>query len=253
MMIPNNVDAALPKSFSQPNTNALSLSSMGFSRVLDAVIGNGMNEMKIAQTAGVVAWNNVMAMGKASFLWHFEREGVDMSKAINWNEDGSHTPTNDELAYLHKKYNVSNLSPQEQYDLFQELNAMNALSGDDLSAARVQSQAVHQHCMDENCPYVTGEDVNTNVMTIGARVGKSTRMNTMVPKGNKQVGVEMAWIGKSTEMGTDLYGNFVGIITERQNRPCGQTRKQDEMGSGVLEAQKKVAAILKGISEASGH
>ena len=196
-MIQNNVDLALPKSFNQPNTNAVSFFGMNFSRVLDSVIGNGMNEVKIAQTAGIVAWNKVMAMGKESFLRYFENEGVDISKAINWNADGSHKLTNDELAYLSKKYNVSNLSPQEQYDLFQELNAMNAISGDDLSAARVQSQAAHQHCMDENCPYVTGEDVNANVLTIGPRIGKSTGMNTMAPNSNKQVGVEMAWICKS--------------------------------------------------------
>jgi len=250
-MIQNNVDLALPNTISRSNTNAVRFSGMRFSRVLDSVTGNGPDEVKMAQTAGLATWNKVMEMGKASFLRYFENEGVDISKAIDWNADGSHKLTNDELAYLRNKYNVRNLSPQDQYNLFQELNAMNAISGDDLSAARLQSQAAHQHCMDENCPYVTGEDVNINVMTISAKVSKSTGTNVMVPRGNKQVGVEMAWTGKSTEMGTDLYGYFVGIITERQTRPCGQARKQDEIGAGVLESQKKVFDLLRGISEAS--
>ena len=246
MTIQNNVDFALPKSFTQSSTRATSFSDTSFSRVLDAWIGNGLHEARIAQTADIVGWNKVMAMGKASFLRYVEQKGVDIAKAIHWNADGSHKLSNDELAYLRVKYNVSNLSPQEQYDLFQELSAMNAISGDDISAARVQSQAVHQHCMEENCPYVTGEEINANVMPTGARVGKSTR-NTMMPNDNKQIGAEREWMSKSSEMGTDLYGYYVGIITERETRPCGQARKQDEISSGVLESQRKVFAILKSL------
>ena len=247
MTIQNNVDFALPKSFTQSSTKASSFFETSFSHVLDALISNDMNEAKIAQTTGIAGWNKVMAMGKASFLRYVEQKGVDTSKTIHWDADGSHKLTNDELAYLREKYNVRNLSPQEQYDLFQELSAMNAISGDDISAARVQSQAVHQHCMDENCPYVTGEDGNANVMSIGSKVGKSTRMNTMMTNDDKRISVEREWIGKSSEMGSDLYGYYVGIITERETRPCGQARKQDEIGAGVLGSQRKVFAILKSI------
>ena len=57
---------------------------------------------------------------------------IDTTKTINWESSGDHKLTAEEIAQLKEKYDVTNLSAQEYYDLMSDLTHMNVLSGNDV-------------------------------------------------------------------------------------------------------------------------
>lgn len=63
---------------------------------------------------------------------------IDTTKTINWESKGDHKLTADEIAQLKDKYDVTNLSPQEYYDLMSDLTHMEVLSGNDVMGVHVK-------------------------------------------------------------------------------------------------------------------
>lgn len=56
---------------------------------------------------------------------------IDTSKGINWEATGEKKLTEEQINSLKKKYDVTNLSSQEYYDLMSELTNMDVLSAED--------------------------------------------------------------------------------------------------------------------------
>lgn len=63
---------------------------------------------------------------------------IDTTKTINWESRGDHKLTADEIAQLKEKYDVTNLSPQEYYDLMSDLTHMEVLSGNDVMGVHLK-------------------------------------------------------------------------------------------------------------------
>lgn len=57
---------------------------------------------------------------------------IDTTKTINWQSSGDHTLTAEEIARLKEKYDVTNLTAQQYYDLMSDLTHMEVLSGSDV-------------------------------------------------------------------------------------------------------------------------
>lgn len=57
---------------------------------------------------------------------------IDTTKTINWQSSGDHTLTAEEIAQLKEKYDVTNLTAQQYYDLMSDLTHMEVLSGGDV-------------------------------------------------------------------------------------------------------------------------
>lgn len=64
---------------------------------------------------------------------------IDTSNTINWEATGEKKLTQEQIARLKEKYDVTNLSPQDYYDLMSELTHMDVLSAEDC----VGSQTIH--------------------------------------------------------------------------------------------------------------
>lgn len=56
---------------------------------------------------------------------------IDTSNTINWEATGEKKLTQEQIAQLKKKYDVTNLSSQDYYDLMSELTHMDVLSAED--------------------------------------------------------------------------------------------------------------------------
>lgn len=63
---------------------------------------------------------------------------IDTTKTINWESRGDHKLTADEITQLKEKYDVTNLSPQEYYDLMSDLTHMEVLSGNDVMGVHLK-------------------------------------------------------------------------------------------------------------------
>lgn len=63
---------------------------------------------------------------------------IDTTKTINWASSGDHKLTAEEIAQLKEKYDVTNLSAQEYYDLMSDLTHMNVLSADDIKSVHLK-------------------------------------------------------------------------------------------------------------------
>lgn len=63
---------------------------------------------------------------------------IDTTKTINWASSGDHKLTAEEIAQLKEKYDVTNLSAQEYYDLMSDLTHMNVLSADDVKSVHLK-------------------------------------------------------------------------------------------------------------------
>ena len=63
---------------------------------------------------------------------------MDTTKTINWESSGDHKLTSEEIAQLKEKYDVTNLSPQEYYDLMSDLTHMEVLSGSDVMGVHLK-------------------------------------------------------------------------------------------------------------------
>lgn len=57
---------------------------------------------------------------------------IDTAKPINWQSPGDHILSSEEIAGLKGKYDVTNISAQEYYDLMSDLTHMEVLSGSDV-------------------------------------------------------------------------------------------------------------------------
>lgn len=57
--------------------------------------------------------------------------GVKLKNQINWDSDGSGKLTDEQIRDLQERYDVTNLSRQEYYNLLTELVNLNVISGDD--------------------------------------------------------------------------------------------------------------------------
>ena len=66
-----------------------------------------------------------------AFLIGGTESDIDTTKKINWDSNGEMDLTAEQIALLKEKYDVTNLSPQEYYDLMSDLTNWNVLSGDD--------------------------------------------------------------------------------------------------------------------------
>ena len=62
---------------------------------------------------------------------------IDTTKTINWESKGDKQLTEDQIEQLKKKYDVTNLSPQDYYNLMTDLTQMNVLSGEDCKGAHL--------------------------------------------------------------------------------------------------------------------
>lgn len=56
---------------------------------------------------------------------------IDTKKTLNWAATGSHSLTDAEIADLKQKYDITNLSPQDYYDIMADLTNLNAISSTD--------------------------------------------------------------------------------------------------------------------------
>ncbi|MBD5094725.1 MAG: hypothetical protein HDT26_10690 [Subdoligranulum sp.] len=63
---------------------------------------------------------------------------IDTTKTINWASSGDHKLTAEEIAQLKEKYDVTNLSAQEYYDLMSDLTHMNVLSAEDVMSVHLK-------------------------------------------------------------------------------------------------------------------
>ena len=63
---------------------------------------------------------------------------IDTTKTINWASSGDHKLTAEEIAQLKEKYDVTNLSAQEYYDLMSDLTHMNVLSADEVTSPHIR-------------------------------------------------------------------------------------------------------------------
>lgn len=57
---------------------------------------------------------------------------IDTAKPINWQSAGDHILSAEEIAQLKEKYDVTNLSTQDYYDLMSDLTQLEVLSGSDV-------------------------------------------------------------------------------------------------------------------------
>lgn len=64
-------------------------------------------------------------------------ETIDTTKTVNWASLGEKKLTEEQITYLKKKYDVTNLSSQEYYDLLSELTHMDVLSAEDCIGANI--------------------------------------------------------------------------------------------------------------------
>lgn len=58
---------------------------------------------------------------------------IDTSNPINWAATGKETLTNEQIAHIKNKYNVSNLNPQDFYDLMSDLTNWDVISAEDVT------------------------------------------------------------------------------------------------------------------------
>lgn len=63
---------------------------------------------------------------------------IDTTKTINWASSGEHMLTAEEIAQLKEKYDVTNLSAQEYYDLMSDLTHLEALSADEIKSPHIR-------------------------------------------------------------------------------------------------------------------
>ena len=186
-----------------------------------------------------VTKEDFLSLGRGTFLIHFEMQGVDTSQEINWGADGSHKLTNEEKAYLNKKYDINNLSPQDMYNLLQELTSMNAISGDDLAASQVNYTPpydVDKLRKDPSVIWFEVDPVTGHVCSI--LVKKSDEENEMrkrIPK----------------IMGDNLVDYLLDMIERNQYEYNSPRRVQDETGAEILKSQKNLLELLQSISAAS--
>lgn len=68
------------------------------------------------------------------------KEGVtiDTSNTINWQSTGDQKLTEEQISALREKYDVTNLTRQDYYDLMSELTHMNVLSGKDIEGMHLK-------------------------------------------------------------------------------------------------------------------
>lgn len=67
------------------------------------------------------------------------RTNINTTKTINWSSQGDRKLTAEQITDLKGKYNVSNLSSQEYYDLLSDLTHLGALSGEDCIGAHLNT------------------------------------------------------------------------------------------------------------------
>lgn len=63
---------------------------------------------------------------------------IDTTKTINWASSGEHKLTAEEIAQLKEKYDVTNLSAQEYYDLMSDLTHLEVLSADEVKSPYIR-------------------------------------------------------------------------------------------------------------------
>ena len=73
---------------------------------------------------------------------------INTSKKINWAARGEHTLNEEEIDYLKNQYDITNLSPQEFYDLMADLTNLDAISA---------AEAVSKYCSINPDPYWDSE------------------------------------------------------------------------------------------------
>lgn len=64
-------------------------------------------------------------------------ETIDTTKTISWTSQGEKNLTEEQISSLKKKYDVTNLSSQDYYDLLSELTHMDVLSAEDCIGANM--------------------------------------------------------------------------------------------------------------------
>jgi hypothetical protein len=156
--------------------------------------------------------------GKNSFMNFFSKLGVDTSDKINWEADGSHELTDEEVAYLSGKYDLENLSPQAMYGLFQELSEMNAISGEDISATRIQDDVISR--------------VDRKNMTYHAGAGVWYELR---PVSDEEWALQLRGARK---MEDDLMGYLADLLIQTSQYA------DDENASSVIASQKKLQDVL---------
>lgn len=58
---------------------------------------------------------------------------IDTSNPINWAATGNETLTNEQITHIKNKYNISNLNPQDFYNLMSDLTNWDILSAEDVT------------------------------------------------------------------------------------------------------------------------
>ncbi|MEG1725562.1 MAG: hypothetical protein RR313_09230 [Anaerovoracaceae bacterium] len=68
----------------------------------------------------------------ADAMKHFDKVTINTDNPINWGTTGEHQLTEGEIETLKNKYDVTNLSEQEFYDLMADLSHLNAVKPEDI-------------------------------------------------------------------------------------------------------------------------
>lgn len=107
----------------------------------DSAVNSGVKTNVESRSAISDSFDDEMFAYKIAFR---EPASIDTSKKINWSAKGEHLLTEEEIDYLKDQYDITNLTPQEFYDLMSDLTNLDAISAD---------EAVSKYCSIEPAPY----------------------------------------------------------------------------------------------------
>lgn len=89
----------------------------------------------------------------AEFITKFDGGPVSTENPINWRTTGEHSLTDDEIVCLKGKYDITNMSPQDYYDLMADLSQLNAITVD---------KVVERYCFKSDTPYFKNQGIKFN-------------------------------------------------------------------------------------------
>lgn len=90
---------------------------------------NTSSNHQSSATIGGMYWDDKKF---ADAMKHFDKVTINTENPINWGTTGDHQLTESEIETLKNKYDVTNLSEQEFYDLMADLSHLNAIKPDDI-------------------------------------------------------------------------------------------------------------------------
>lgn len=102
---------------------------------------NTSSDFQTSANIGGMYWDDQKF---ADAMKRFDKATINTTNPINWGTTGEHQLTESEIETLKKKYDVTNLSEQEFYDLMADLSHLNAIKPDDIvSRYHYKAPVVH--------------------------------------------------------------------------------------------------------------